>query len=964
VTTVPENIGGGKSQPAPGTVLSHYRLAEPVGAGGMGIVFRAVDTRLGRTVALKIIGPDGVADAEHRKRFTKEARAAAAINHPNIVTIYEVDSADGTDFIAMELVAGQPLDRRIPAEGLPVDEVLSYAEQMAAAMDAAHAVGIVHRDIKPANVIVSDTGVLKVLDFGVAKQLVPDLPDASTITAADLTRKGLVVGSLAYMSPEQAQGLAIDARSDVFSFGAVVYEMLTGRRPFAGSTTLETLAKVLEAQPTALGRYRTDIPVPLAALVNRCLDKDREQRPSSREIHERLREMREARASHVVRLGGRMPRPVLIAAAAVGAILVAGGTLWWQSGREVREARRRLPEILGLAERYDYDGFYRAARTVVPVLSEDLHLRQVWVNLTISATIDSQPSDAEVLVKGYSATQADWVSLGRTPIRDTPVPFGLVRAKLVKEGYAPLEVALNPWSSVYRIDPSGSIPEGMVRIPAVATSLEGISVSLPDFLMDKFEVTNRQYKAFVDAGGYRRQEFWKETFDDDGRRLTWEEAMTQFRDRTGRSGPSTWELGTYPAEGADLPVSGVSWYEAAAFAGFAGKSLPTAFQWRAAAGFADFTSNFADILTLSNFGMKGPARVGQHAGVGPWGTYDMAGNVKEWTSNASTGGRMILGGAWNEPTYMFNERDAQRPMQRLPTYGVRLVKNNAPQPSESYAPVPPRTRDYARETPIGDAAFSILHGLYRYDAQPLNVKIEHWEETPDWRHETVTFDAAYDGERIIAHVYLPRAKSPPYQSVVCFPGGDAPLLSSSRTLRLTQFDFIVRSGRALVFPVYKGTYERRGTAAGMSGFRDVTIARGKDFRRVLDYIASRPDLDRERVGYYGLSLGAFTGVLLTAIDSRPKASVLVGGGLPQFRLPPEIDPFTFAPHVRVPTLMVNGRSDFSYPFATSQQPLFRLLGVPGDRKRHVQLDGGHIPNSVQDLMREVLDWFDRYLGPV
>ena len=303
-------------------------------------------------------------------------------------------------------------------------------------------------------------------------------------------------------------------------------------------------------------------------------------------------------------------------------------------------------------------------------------------------------------------------------------------------------------------------------------------------------------------------------------------------------------------------------------------------------------------------------------------------------------------------------------MQRLPTYGFRLVKNLEPQPPASYAEVLPLTRDYSKETPVDDATFAILRGLYRYDPRPLNEKIERSEDTPYWRRETVTFDAAYGGERVIAHIYLPKSASPPYQTVVFFPGGDAPNLRSSRDLRLTTVDFIMRSGRALVFPVYKGTYERSTDMVGINARRDVAIASGKDFGRVIELIDSRPDLDHDRIGFYGDSRGAYYGVIVTALEPRVKASVLLGAGLPAVALPPEIDPINFAPRVRVPTLMVAGRSDFLAPVETAQVPLFRLLGVAPEHKRHALFDGGHAPGQLPDVIREILDWFDRYLGPV
>jgi serine/threonine protein kinase len=218
-----------------GTRLSHYTISARLGEGGMGVVYRAVDSRLNRTIALKVIASDAVADPDRKRRFIREARAASALNHPNIVTIHEIDEVDGVDFLVMELVDGQTLERLIPDGGLPVTQALDYAIAIAAALNAAHGAGIVHRDIKPANVMVADSGQIKVLDFGIAKLLdrIAEEGDQTT-TGTVATQAGVTIGTLRYMSPEQAQGQPVDARSDVFSLGAVLYEMLAGRPAFAG----------------------------------------------------------------------------------------------------------------------------------------------------------------------------------------------------------------------------------------------------------------------------------------------------------------------------------------------------------------------------------------------------------------------------------------------------------------------------------------------------------------------------------------------------------------------------------------------------------------------------------------------------------------------------------------------------------------------------------------------------------
>lgn len=219
----------------------------------MGVVYKALDTRLERAVALKVLAADKVADPDRKRRFVQEAKAASALNHPNIITIYDINAADGIDFISMEFVAGRTLDRVIPRQGLPPSEALRISIQIADALAEAHAGGIIHRDLKPANIMLTDSGLVKLLDFGLAKLTektgIGQEEPTATLAA---TEEGKILGTVAYMSPEQAQGLKVDARSDIFSFGAVLYEMLTGRRAFSGDTKMSTVAAILNREPEPL----------------------------------------------------------------------------------------------------------------------------------------------------------------------------------------------------------------------------------------------------------------------------------------------------------------------------------------------------------------------------------------------------------------------------------------------------------------------------------------------------------------------------------------------------------------------------------------------------------------------------------------------------------------------------------------------------------------------------------------
>jgi Tol biopolymer transport system component/tRNA A-37 threonylcarbamoyl transferase component Bud32 len=271
-----------------GETLRHYRIEAKLGAGGMGVVYRALDTHLDRAVAVKVLPSTAVANADRRARFSQEAKSASALSNRHIVTIFDIDTGqvDGqpVDFIAMEYVAGKTLERLIGRKGIRLNDALRYAIQIADGLAAAHAAGIVHRDLKPANVIVNDHGEVKILDFGLAKLTEIEEPDVFAVTqsvhidAALRTEAGTIIGTVAYMSPEQGDGHNVDSRSDIFSFGAVLYEMVTGKRAFMGDSKLSTLASVLHSEPVPLSQIGPGIPRDLERIINRCLRKDPQRR--------------------------------------------------------------------------------------------------------------------------------------------------------------------------------------------------------------------------------------------------------------------------------------------------------------------------------------------------------------------------------------------------------------------------------------------------------------------------------------------------------------------------------------------------------------------------------------------------------------------------------------------------------------------------------------------------------------
>jgi serine/threonine protein kinase/dienelactone hydrolase len=959
----------------PGDRIGSYTVQRRLGAGGMGEVWRARDERLGRDVAIKLLLPRSSNAAERVGALWQEARAAGTLNHTNVLTVYDVGDHGGAPYLVTECLEGEPLRTRLGAGALSVDAALDVALQVARGLGAAHQHGIVHRDLKPENIFLERDGRVKILDFGLATLL--DLtPQASPSQALSTeTTRVLVAGTAGYMAPEQVRGQVVDPRADIFTLGVVLYEMLAGRGPFKRESTLGTLDAILTLQPVDLADVNPAISPALAHIVSRCLAKSPESRFATiAAVVLALDSVIHARTLPPRRLLALVRRPVGMATMALLMIAILVGAWRWRVVTSRAHWARNVapPEIRRLSNRGDNGEAFLLARQALDVAPDDPNLAQLWRDVSLPAVITSDPAGADVAFAAYR-TPTIWLPVGRTPLNGVRVATGLLRLRISKAGFQPIEASLSPPGMRIRLDPVEAVPPGMVRVVGRRDPPRfGLVATLDDYWIDRFEVTNRQFKEFVDQGGYQRREYWREPFIEGGRSLPWEEAVGRFRDATGRSGPATWKSATYPDGQADFPVGGVSWYEAAAYAAFAGKNLPTISHWYQAAGLG----RFADILTVSNFNEKGPAPVGSYGGLGPFGTYDMAGNVKEWcwnetpdaatvlASHVANSRRFLLGAAWDEPMYMFGDYDAKRPFERAPGYGFRLAKYIRPLPPEVAAPVRLErlNRDLRKRKPVSDTIFAVYRRQFAYEHGPLNAVVEATEETDIWVKHTIAFDAAYGGERMRAYLFLPRNGSPPYQTVIFFPGGNAFLLRSSRLLSVSRLDFIIRSGRALLYPVYKGTYERHESEEGRpSEDRDFQIAWSKDFGRAIDYLETRPDIDRARLAFYGFSSGGSAGMILTALEPRLKTSVLQAIGIDDALS--EIDAINYAPRVRIPTLMLNGRYDFETPFETAQRPLFDLLGPPAKDKRHVVFERGHaLP--VEDVAREILPWLDRYLGHV
>ncbi len=677
-----------------------------------------------------------------------------------------------------------------------------------------------------------------------------------------------------------------------------------------------------------------------------------------------------------------LPWATLVAAAGVLLVIVAALLLVppWQRREHARNVL--LPAIESAAanmvrsNRQIFDQAMQARRS----LPDDPTLAKLMPVIVNSLSVETDPPGAEVFWKDYDSPASPWRSAGTTPLRGAQVPRDFLRLEIRKAAYQTIELAAPmfalrvPAIDVHlKLDHLGSLPEGMVRIPATTTAVDIVGIAqygprhVPEFLMDRFEVTNKQFKAFVDAGGYTNAAYWTIPIREHGRVVPREEALASFKDRTNRPGPATWEAGSYPDGAQNEPVTGVSWYEAAAYAEFVHKRLPSVFHWAAVAD----TARSEFLVPLSNFGHKSPVVVGSLPGFSTYGIYDIAGNAREWTYNQRDDSdlRFILGGGWNDPSYAFNDSFAQPGLDRDESNGFRCIRELEPDAAANlWQSLTMAYRDYAKEAPVGDAVFAGFLRQFVYDKTPVEPKIERTVEGESWRAEEVSIDAGYNNERLTVYVYLPKAFAGALQPVVFFSGSNGihettfdPNFVNGRV------DFIVKSGRALVIPIFKGTYERRDELKSdlqetTVRYKDHVVDWVKEYSRTVDYLETRKDIRPDHLAYLGWSWGGFMGGIIPAVERRIKVVVLNVGGMGMEKALPEVDQINYLPRVTQPTLMLNGSYDMYFPVESSQKPMFRLLGTPAAQKKMIVYPSGHlVPGN--EFIKETLSWLDTYLGP-
>jgi serine/threonine protein kinase/cephalosporin-C deacetylase-like acetyl esterase len=1018
-----------------GLQVGAYKIIAKLGAGGMGEVYLAEDARLRRKIALKLLPARFVADSERVRRFEREARAASALNHPNILTIYEIGQATtesgGAHFIATEFVEGQTLRQRLLQKRASMPEALDVVTQMAGALAAAHASGIIHRDIKPENVMLRPDGYVKVLDFGLARITQRDVFNTSvsnTPTQSAQTNPGLIMGTVGYMSPEQVRGEEIDHRTDIFSLGIVLYEMLAGDRPFKGATTADAIAALLNKEPLPLSTSLIDAPAELQRIVNKALEKDRAARyrrcdemladlkslREEMEFEQKLRgkereadyttKILPARLTSVRARSWRMRRILMIA---MTVLLIITGGWFYRRNANLKWAKNQIPLLEKLAREQNYSEAYDLAAQVKTYLPDDETVARLTPSIADDLSVASEPAGARVYLRRFLPDSSRQSSprqlIGETPINKLRIARGEYILSLEKEGYAAFERTIcsilsqsgntmvppdEPSDFKIKLIESNKLPDRMIYVPGGAyrlvsrTKPTGSSVELDDFFIDKFEATNREYKEFINAGGYFKPEYWKHPFVKDGRTLKFEDAMRLFRDRTGLPGPREWLNQNFPEGKAEHPVTDVTWHEAAAYAAFRGKQLPTIFQWEKAArnGLITYNSDYTlpwgwvkfggVVEGHANFNSSGATPVNSFEfGMSPFGCYQMAGNASEWCLNEVTDGFTVAGGSWKDNFYLFCDIGAFPGFHNSERIGFRCALNSPGAKGDQGAKPIDTTKQVPVYTPTSEAYFNSLLSHYRYDKSPLDARVIETTETGEWRREKITYLGAND-ERVIAYLYLPKSSRKPYQTIQFVPAGDVyggyNTLAVSVEMQLAPF---IRSGRAVWAVVFKGFLERDHSPGYQAPEystvkrREQVVANATDLGRGLDYLAARGDVDLSRLAYYGYSQGAQEGLVYAAVENRYRAVALVAGGISPFSdkwTIAEAAPSNFAPHIKVPKLMLNGRYDEVIPLKTQIEPLYKLLREP---KRRYLYDSGHTP-PFEIIVPVINGWLDETLGAV
>ena len=664
-------------------------------------------------------------------------------------------------------------------------------------------------------------------------------------------------------------------------------------------------------------------------------------------------------------------------------ILVAAAISWGlrfqHNSRTEHALQVTLPDIReALKQVNEYDGIqnwevFEKARKLQRILHDQGEFHQIWNDITVKVSISTDPQEAAIYARSYGGPDSAWHFLGNSPLEDVAIPRGLSQIKLENPGYvSQYDIIYSSFGYLdefeprhYQLHKSEEVPDGMVFAPGFTGDWFKTG-SLPqstagDFWVDRCEVSNLQYKSFVDAGGYEDPSYWISPFVENNDTLSWELSMDRFRDQTGQPGPAGWIMGEFPEGQEQWPVSGISWFEAAACAAFMDKDLPTIYHWY----YLSELLAAPELVKYGNFESNLPKPVGANPNMTRFGTYDLPGNISEWNFNAREDRRAILGGNWREPSYFYTDIYYISPWTRSDRVGFRGIRYiNDTLKHELTGSNPNPIRDFSATKPVSDEVFDVFKSRYNYEKVDLNPEVSERIDSTVWILESVFVDVPYEELPLQILIYLPKNSDPPFQTVIFWPWIDVLYLDALEDITMGGgFDFLMKSGRAFVWPIYYGTYGRRSFVPNNLQTRLVQYTfMIIDFQIACDYLQSREDIEIEKLAYFGSSWGGFIAPYVLAIEDRVKAGILSAFGVLSDGENPEYDQITYLPRIKIPMLMMNGKYDFDFTLET-QQAFYDYLGTPEDDKEwklYEHVHGAPMP----DLINESLAWLDKYFGPV
>lgn len=655
---------------------------------------------------------------------------------------------------------------------------------------------------------------------------------------------------------------------------------------------------------------------------------------------------------------------------------------YFQKGRSDKQLLNdKLPEIVQAYDENRLFDVYAETKKLIEEGNTNPVIKSYFEKVTQPVSIVTDINGVEVSLKRMNDSTGTWSYIGTTPLDSVRIPNGFLEYKFEGEDFSDSEFAHTYYvSNGYN---TFNFPKEFNNLKDHVLFLGGKKplnfpgvdhlppVEIGPFSMSKFEVTNKEYKEFLDQGGYGNPEYWDFPYQFEDKELTFESTVKTFVDGLGQTGPAGWSYGNYPEGQADFPVTGISWFEARAYAKYKGLSIPNIYQWAHAA----ILFRSSGFVPKSNFSKNMLVAVGSINSNNPNQIFDIAGNAREWVINSTddlNNHRGILGGGYTDDPYYFNDYYGQHVLDRSLSNGIRLVKNLAghteiDESPEASVAIP--KRDFLNEETVSDEVFEIFREQFNYPDKPLHAKLIPQEvSSGTFKVDRFEVTSAYEKDGILpGYIFYDGSYKKPLKPIIYFPGSNAIhhtnveyMIKSS----LNRFSYLMKEGYAVILPIYLSTYERADSIKSdypneSEEYKDHVIKWGKDYRRAIDYVFSRDDMDSNNLTYLGSSWGGFMANTLLAIDDRMKSATLYVGGLCFQKSKKEVEAYHYTSRITIPVQMLNGKYDQFFPLESSQIPMFELLGTPEEDKKHYVAQTGHfVPRET--LIKEHLAWLKKY----